>query len=211
MWGDNKANGSGVVGVSVDGAGVFGTSTNGPAGVFEGRIRVTEQLWGESTVVGHAKHAGAWAAEFYGDVCTTGAVRPCGSDYAENFDTAEGAEPGTVLVIGENGLFAPCSDEYDTSATGVVSGAGGLSPGNVLEGETKGPHHVTVALAGQGYVKADAAYGAISVGDLLTTSPNDGFAMRVADRPRAVGAIIGKALSSLAGGTGLVRMLVANS
>lgn len=200
VFGDNKS----------DGPGILGKSANGPAGVFDGRVKITQQLWVEGTVVGHAPHAGTWAGEFYGEVKAK-AFRPQGSDYAENFDAAEGAEPGTVLVIGENGLLAPCSDEYDTSATGVVSGAGGLNPGNILEGETEGPHNVTVALAGQVYVKADAAYGAISVGDLLTTSPNDGFAMRVADRPRAVGAIIGKALSPLASGTGLVRMLVANS
>ncbi|AJT66808.1 hypothetical protein T261_5176 [Streptomyces lydicus] len=43
---------------------------------------------------------------------------------------------------------------------------------------------------------------------MLTTSPTEGFAMRVEDRGRAVGAIIGKALSSMSSGTGLVRMLV---
>ncbi|MFD6890438.1 hypothetical protein [Streptomyces sp. NPDC059957] len=141
----------------------------------------------------------------------TGAVHPGGADYAESFDASEDAAPGTVLVIGENGLFTPCSEEYDTAATGVVSGAGGLTPGSILQGETNGSHHVTVALAGQVFVKADAEYGAITVGDLLTTSPTEGYAMRVADRTRAVGAIIGKALTAMPNGTGLVRMLVVNS
>ncbi|WP_129593367.1 hypothetical protein [Streptomyces sp. C] len=67
---------------------------------------------------------------------------------------------------------------------------------------------MTVALAGQVYAKVDASYGAISVGDLLTTSPTGGYAMRVDDRGRAIGAIMGKALSSMSSGTGLVRMLV---
>ncbi|AZM92494.1 MULTISPECIES: hypothetical protein [Streptomyces] len=72
-------------------------------------------------------------------------------------------------------------------------------------------HHVTLALAGQVYVKADPQYGAISTGDLLTTSPTEGCAMRVSDRGQAIGAILGKALSSLEGEPGLLRMLVTPS
>ena len=44
------------------------------------------------------------------------------------------------------------------------------------------------------------------VGDLLTTSPTPGHAMR-ADDPRP-GTIVGKALEPLESGTGMVRVLV---
>jgi len=210
--GENKSNGTGVVGIASSGlAGYFKSGGTGQGGVSVvvdgGRFECG------NTIVGNRYNAGILAGRFNGDIVVTGAVKPSGNDYAEKFDTEEGAEPGTVLVIGENGLLAPCDEEYDTAATGVVSGAGGLKSGSVLQGETDGSHDhdVTVALAGQVYVKADAAYGAISVGDLLTTSLTEGFARRVADRPRAVGAIIGKALSPLPSGTGLVRMLVVNS
>jgi len=45
-------------------------------------------------------------------------------------------------------------------------------------------------------------------GDLLTTSDTPGHAMRATDRTRAYGATIGKAMSSLKDGRGLVLVLV---
>jgi hypothetical protein len=52
----------------------------------------------------------------------------------------------------------------------------------------------------------DAGYGSIRPGDLLTTSPTPGRAMR-ADDPRP-GTVIGKALEGLESGTGVIRVLV---
>ena len=57
------------------------------------------------------------------------------------------------------------------------------------------------------WVDADAG-GAITPGDLLTTSDTPGHGMRVQDHSRASGAIIGKAMTSLASGKGLVLVLV---
>ena len=54
----------------------------------------------------------------------------------------------------------------------------------------------------------DADQGAVEVGDLLTTSPTPGHAMRVSDRDAASGAIIGKAMTGLDSGRGLVLVLV---
>jgi len=48
----------------------------------------------------------------------------------------------------------------------------------------------------------------IRIGDLLTTSGSEGHAMRASDRLSAFGAVIGKALSPLNAGTGLVLVLV---
>jgi hypothetical protein len=64
-------------------------------------------------------------------------------------------------------------------------------------------------VAGRAYCKADAAHGAIGLGDLLTTSSTLGHAMRVADPAQAAGAIIGKALAKLERGTGLIPVLLA--
>jgi len=66
--------------------------------------------------------------------------------------------------------------------------------------------HAPVAMSGTVPVKVDAGFGAIRRGDLLTSSPTPGHAMR-ADRPET-GTVIGKALESLKTGTGTVRMLV---
>jgi hypothetical protein len=48
----------------------------------------------------------------------------------------------------------------------------------------------------------------IAPGDLLTTSATAGHARGIDDRQRALGAVIGKALTGLAEGRGLVRVLV---
>ena len=65
-----------------------------------------------------------------------------------------------------------------------------------------------VALSGRVYVRADASQGAIKPGDLLTTSAIPGHAMKVTDHLRAQGAILGKAMSALKQGQGLVLVLV---
>jgi hypothetical protein len=66
-----------------------------------------------------------------------------------------------------------------------------------------------VALVGKVYCKVDAQYGPIEVGDLLTTSPTLGHAMKASDPLKAFGAVIGKALRPLLAGQGLIPILIA--
>jgi hypothetical protein len=54
----------------------------------------------------------------------------------------------------------------------------------------------------------DAQFGAIAIGDLLTTSPTPGHAMVITDQAQAFGAVIGKALRPLSGGRGLIPILI---
>ena len=77
----------------------------------------------------------------------------------------------------------------------------------LAELETRfGAAHAPIALSGIVDAKVDAGYGAIQVGDLLTTSPTLGHAMREIDhRP---GTIVGKALEPLEFGTGTIKVLV---
>ena len=91
---------------------------------------------------------------------------------------------------------------------GVVSGAGGINPGLTLtqEGVLEGGQNV--ALSGRVYALATAANGPIKPGDLLTTSKVPGHAMKATDRERAYGAVIGKAMSPLQSGEGLVLVLI---
>ena len=72
---------------------------------------------------------------------------------------------------------------------------------------TKTP--VQVGLVGKVYCKVDAQYGAIRVGDLLTTSATPGHAMKAADAVRAFGAVIGKALRNHDTGLGMIPILIA--
>ena len=65
-----------------------------------------------------------------------------------------------------------------------------------------------VALSGRVYALADASGGAIEPGDLLTTSETPGHCMKATDHAKAQGAIIGKAMSSLNDGKGMVLVLV---
>ena len=132
------------------------------------------------------------------------------ADCAEEFDlAADGAVPGTVVVIGEDGRLHPSTTAYDRRVAGVISGAGAYRPGIVLDRNPSTSPRGAVALIGKVFCKVDAAYGAIEVGDLLTTSPTPGHAMRAGDAARAFGAVIGKALGSHESGPGLVPVLVA--
>jgi hypothetical protein len=62
---------------------------------------------------------------------------------------------------------------------------------------------------GKVFCKVDAQYGAIDIGDLLTTSPTPGHAMKTSDPLKAFGAVIGKALRPWSSGQGLIPILIA--
>jgi hypothetical protein len=130
-----------------------------------------------------------------------------GGDASELFAVKTSAEPGSVMIMTDDGELEPCSIEYDQRVAGVVSGAGGLHPGIMLNG---GPRegHQPIALVGRAYCMVDADRKAVRVGDLLTTSATPGHAMVAADRSRAHGVVIGKALAPLDHGTGLIPVLV---
>jgi hypothetical protein len=131
------------------------------------------------------------------------------ADCAEEFDLAvQDAQPGTVMVLTDDGRLAPSSEPYDTRVTGVVSGAGAFRPGLILDRRDTGMPRVPVALMGKVYCWVDATRAAIGVGDLLTTAEVRGHAMKVTDLTRAIGAIIGKALAPLAAGRQLIPILV---
>lgn len=180
--------GNGVVGRSDRAAGVFGESSSptGWAGFFRGRV------WVDQSVTAH-------------DVVIAGA------DCAEDFEVPESAElePGTVMVIRENGLLVKSGRAYDRCVAGVISGGGLYRPGIVLGRRGSSRTSTPIALAGRVYCKVDADQGAVEVGDLLTTSPTPGHAMKASDIGRAFGAVLGKALTSLRRGHGLVPVLVA--
>lgn len=134
-----------------------------------------------------------------------------GADIVESFESSCGElEPGTVVSIDPDrpGMLMCATDPYDTKVAGVVSGAGGVTPGLMLGQDDMFSGDTKVAMTGRVYVKCTVEGGPISPGDRLTTSALDGHAMRVLDGPRADGAVIGKAMSSLDEGTGLVLVLV---
>lgn len=137
-----------------------------------------------------------------------------GSDLSEQFDINAGPvpiEPGMVVCIDANhpGELTLSRRAYDPTVAGIVSGAGSVKPG-LLMGQrgTRADGKLPVALSGRVYCLADAARGAIRPGDLLTTSDTPGHAMKAADPARVPGAILGKAMTALESGQGLVLVLV---
>ncbi|HEX8174561.1 MAG TPA: hypothetical protein VF543_05510 [Pyrinomonadaceae bacterium] len=138
-----------------------------------------------------------------------GDIELLGADCAEEFDMVAEVEPATVMVIdAAGGKLRPCDEAYDRKVAGVISGGGTLSPGIMLDRQG-GAGRSPVALAGKVMCKVDAQYGPVEIGDLLTTSPTAGHAMRVEDPARAFGAVIGKALKPLKAGVGLIPILIA--
>lgn len=145
-----------------------------------------------------------------------------GGDLAEPFDVSAGTnttnkaatpqiKPGMVVSIdpANPGKLVLSTQAYDRRVAGIISGAGGVKPGMVMsqEGTLADGQH-PVALTGRVYCWVDASQGAIEPGDLLTTSNIPGYAMKVTNHAKAQGAIIGKAMTSLKSGQGLVLVLV---
>lgn len=142
----------------------------------------------------------------------TGDIRLLGADCAEDFDIVEtaGIEPGTVMVLSQEGRLCQSAQAYDKRVAGVISGAGNYRPGIVLDQQRDSQNNrLPVALMGKVYCKVDAELMPVEVGDLLTTSFTPGYAMKASDPFQAFGAIIGKALRPLNEGKGLIPILVA--
>jgi hypothetical protein len=135
-----------------------------------------------------------------------------GSDIAEPFEMKEPnkIEPGMVVVIDPDnpGKLKVSIKAYDRCVAGIVSGAGGIKPGVRMMSDESFENNHHVALTGRVYALCDASFGSIEPGDLLTTSPTSGYAMKVTDYQRAQGAILGKAMTKLDKGQGLVSVLV---
>jgi hypothetical protein len=133
-----------------------------------------------------------------------------GADVAERFPMEHVAGPGTVLAIdpSEPGRLKICDEPMSRNVAGVVSGAGKLHAGVVLGGASEDGDGTPVALSGRVWVKADATERPIHVGDLLVTARRAGYACAARDESKAVGRILGKAMSNLKAGTGLVLVLV---
>jgi hypothetical protein len=191
----------GITGSSTLAAGVHGRGPTG--GFFEG-----------GSIAGvHAVSLGQGPAILAnGDIEVTGDIRLTNADCAEDFEIsdAESIEPGTVMVLGEDGgVLHQSRQAYDKRVAGVISGAGDYKPGIILDKQQPGNNRHPIALLGKVYCKVDAQYAAIEVGDLLTTSPSPGHAMKASNHLKAFGAVIGKALLPLKEGQGLIPILIA--
>jgi hypothetical protein len=223
VWGEHKGAGVGVKAVSNGGAGLAAYSTgaeaihaetHSPGFAAIAAFNLNPDGTGAAVYAekrGHAGHAGF----FNGNVHVTGSVVAdadivcANADCAEYFDVqnADSIEPGTVMVLGYDGSLCLSQRAYDKRVAGVISGAGGYKPAIILD-KQQAENRKPIALMGKAFCKVNAIYGEIEVGDLLTTSPMPGYAMKAADPLQAFGAVLGKALRSHRDGPGLIPMLI---
>lgn len=218
VYGESKKS-AGVRGTSADGRGVEGWSTKS-----EGVVGISASgnaVWGQTEgagvgVLGMSKSGvGVWgkggrlAGFFEGDVEVTGDIRLVQADCAEDFDIEGAVAPGTVMVLGEEGILRESDHAYDKRVAGVISGAGAYKPGIVLDKRESQMKRLPIGLLGKVYCKVDARSSPIEIGDLLTTSNTPGHAMKANDPLKAFGAVIGKALQPLKEGQGLIPILIA--
>jgi hypothetical protein len=156
------------------------------AGRFEGNVQVTK------------------------DIAVDGDIRLPARDIAELFQAPPEVEllPGSVMVIGSEGMLTPSTEAYDSRVVGIVSSGGEHRPAMIL-GAGHPEATASIAMVGTTYCLADASDAPILPGDLLVSGRRKGHAMKALDPFLRVGAIIGKSLERLDSGQGLVRVVVA--
>jgi hypothetical protein len=198
-----SASAAGVQGISNTGTGVVGSSTSGWG--VDGASASPAGFGGHFSNTGGGKALKVEGTGSIGVLEITG-----GLDLAEHFDVVEGARPGMLVAINPRNTaqFSLSRGAYNRKVAGVISGANNLAAGMVLSNLAGGRNSMPVALTGRVWVYCDATTHAIVPGDLLTTSSTPGHAMKVISYKRAQGAIIGKAMSGLKTGRGLVLVLV---
>jgi hypothetical protein len=176
----------------------------------DGHIVLIPDSFAGSGTAAMVVRSGSGDVEMNGNVSVAGDINLTGADCAEYFDVADpdGTEPGAVMSIKADGVLEVSKTPYDRNVAGVASGAGPCRPGLLLDRQESDRPRVPIALVGKVWCLADASSRPIQVGDLLTTSSTPGHAMAAVDREAAFGAVLGKTLTPLAAGTGLVLALV---
>jgi hypothetical protein len=148
-----------------------------------------------------------------GRVYADGGFQPGGADFAESVaatgDRSKYAA-GDLLVIDQSASrrVALAQQPYSTLVAGIYSTRPGMLGTTRTIDEPSPANEIPLAVVGIVPCKATAENGPIQVGDLLVTSSTPGHAMKGTDRTRMLGAVVGKALDSLAKGTGVIQVLV---
>ena len=189
-----SSEGIGVTGFSEDSTGVYGRSTNGFGVIARSDYSTALFVDGTSIFKNFASFEGG-----HGDL-------------AENYYGPGDLEGGDVVRIDDAAaLTLTLADRANDSAVaGIVSTA----PSMKLTGQIDNETGVPLVVAGRALCRVDASYGAITPGDLLTSSPTPGHAMKAqlilvdgVELHRS-GTILGKALESWSDGKGLITVLV---
>ncbi|HMN41111.1 MAG TPA: hypothetical protein PKE29_09710 [Phycisphaerales bacterium] len=198
-------------------------STGSSNGEGAGKLLIADQTGGGSRMtltssgnVGIGTDTPSERLQVNGNIRARVVIIEGGADLAESYDVAAAGEtkptPGMVVSIDPDrvGKLRVASRAYDRAVAGIISGADGVAPGLVLGQKgtvADGAHPIANVGRVWCWVDADAG-GAVSPGDLLTTSATPGHAMRVGEGAPCGGAVLGKAMSPLKSGKGMVLVLV---
>lgn len=125
------------------------------------------------------------------------------ADMAESVAFSENLQPGDVVILDQDSVKKVKFSRipYDKRVAGVIS----TNPSFIMGDKEKG---VPLALIGVVPVKVSSENGAIKVGDMLTTSSVLGHAMKATDKEKSFGAVIGKAMETFSGRTGVIDVLI---
>ena len=194
LYVENPDNGNAIIAVSNGGDTTMILNTSGTGSLIKARVNNIDKFQVTNT----------------GRVITSAVEITGGGDLVEGFESSGDVRPGTVVSIDAQtpGALLPSAEAYDSKVAGVVSGAGGVNHGirmgqaGALDGDT------LLAMAGRVWTRCSAENGAIRPGDRLTTANLAGHAMKATDAARSSGTVIGKAMSGLDEGTGLVLVLI---
>lgn len=226
--GSQAGGGTGVWGSSKSGEGVYGSSDtgNGVLAYSDGGIALKIRA-NTGNLIEAFETARPDVRRFYLDVSgnvyadgsyNCGKASACfntgvGADLAERIDPMESLRPGDLVEIDPDNAdrFRLSRSAYSHLVAGVVSTNPGVTMNNNdLQDNDTGLRTDTrplLALVGKVPVKVTAENGPVRPGDLLVASGTPGHAMK-AGADAAPGTIVGKALESLDGGSGVVKMLV---
>jgi hypothetical protein len=196
--------------VGLGGAALYAHATAGKGiGVFAETSSTDATIVATNTGTGDLLKLFAAAGELRLRVNNLGAVAADGGYATPASDLSDlvpatGVGAGDVVAIAADGSLALAATPFQRNVAGVVATRPGFVGGYRGDGDSAS---APLALAGIVPVKACDEGGPIAPGDLLAASSTPGHAMRAGDDPPA-GSVIGKALGALAGGCGLVEMLV---
>jgi hypothetical protein len=200
------------LGTSGVGIGVWGrtSSPDGDAGRFTNAAHGT-LLRGQVGPGG--SEVTVFRVDGNGTVHADGGFRPFGADFAESLEVKGSSEqysPGDVLVIDPSGLrrMTESQTSYSTLVAGIYSTKPGVVASQHRVDEALPNNEVPLAVVGIVPCKVTTENGPIMAGDLLVTSSTPGHAMKGTERPRMLGAVVGKALEPLKEGIGVIQVLV---
>jgi len=213
----------------LSGKGVYGEATNSSnfatnyGGYFKAEGRSGRGVHGQAKAYGgyftasadngigiYAEGGASGYAAYFVGTTRTNVLEIAGADLAEKFPVSEEVKPGMVVAIDTDspGKLRLARGTYNRCVAGIVSGANEFSVGVVLGNRPGDENAPPIALSGRVWVYCDASKQTIEPGDLLTTSNTPGHAMKATDHNRAQGATLGKAMTPLKKGKGLVLVLV---